>query len=263
MRLEREVVVTATPHLPPTRAGGGKQVREDKRGARERGGDEGRREEEEETTTPDKAVEGEERYIAKEKGKDKTRSGEKQKDENKSEEIGDRGSPSNNIERVSTAPLTTSTRGVIQSKSSLDHALVPRGDHMALFQHRLRHQPILHIITTATGGRELKRGNQPGARPIIPISGSRTKNKTKSLHKLLATQPTKFSQSSPIREIMRGAHPSTGGVGVERREREFRWSEVFPVLSRKCDRSATAGCQSRERDGSKTEDAEFKLPKIL
>ena len=174
------------------------------------------------------------------------------------------------IQGASTAHFTTreGSRGGKQSKRSLNSLVSRADDNMAMFRARLRHQPVLHIITT-TGGRELRRGNQPGGRPFLPSYGYGAMSKANNLQRLLAAQPAHFSQSAPVREIMRGAYPTARGVGVERKERDFRWTEVFPVMMRrKRIESRGPASDSGPRAGdihhcSKDGDTEYKLPKIL
>ena len=164
------------------------------------------------------------------------------------------------IQRVSTAHLT-SREGEFSSKRSLN-SLVSRANDMAMFQDRLRQQPILHTITTTAADRALRRGNRPGARPLPPISGRGGRREGRDLWKMLATQPTQFSQSHPIREVMRGAYPITR-VGGDEKDKDFRWTEVFPVLKKRVDSKGSATGDGQRGDCSKDEDTNgFKLPKI-
>ena len=253
--------VDVTAHLPP-RAGEQGTTGEDARGREKRDGNRA-------------AIRGDEtksRVWRKEENKPR----ERERDENKKVEIAkesenreeDCGS-SYHIREASTAHFTTreGARGGKQSKRSLN-SLVSRADDMAMFQARLRHQPVLHIITT-TGGRELRRSNQPRGRLFLPSYGYGAMSKANNLQRLLAAQPAHFSQSAPVREIMRGAYPTARGVGVERREKDFRWTEVFPVMMRRkriesrgpaSDSGPSAGdIHHCSKDG----DTEYKLPKIL
>lgn len=169
------------------------------------------------------------------------------------------------IQRVSTAHLTgregESNNINRQSKRSLN-SLVSRANDIAMFQARLRQQPILHIITTTAAGRALKRGNQPGARPLPPISGRGGRREARDLWRLLATQPTQFSQSHPVREVMRGSYPITR-VGADEKDKDFKWTEVLPVLKKRVDSKGSATGDGQRGDCSKDEDTkDFKLPKI-
>ena len=252
------MAVDVTTHFPPIP---GKQgaTGEDARGGKKRDGNRA-------TLREDKT-----KSIVGTKVENKPR--ERKRDENKKVEVTKESKNSKedcgSSHGVSTAHLTTreGARGGKQSKRSLNR-LVSRADDMAMFQARLRHQPVLHIITT-TGGRQLRRGNQPGGRPFLPSYGHRAESKSNNLQRLLAAQPAYFSQSAPVREIMRGAYPTARGVGVERKERDFRWTEVFPaMMRRKQIESRGSASDSGPRTGdthhcSKDGDAKCKLPKIL
>ena len=193
----------------------------------------------------------------------------KMENKNKPKENGgeDWGRPSH-IQRVSTAHLTSregefssNSSSKRQSKRSIN-SLVSRANDMAMFQDRLRQQPILHTITTTAADRALRRGNQPGARPLPPISGRGGRREARNLWRLLARQPTQFSQSHPVREVMRGAYPITR-VGADEKDNDFRWTEVFPVLKKRVDSKGSATGDGQRGDCGKDEDTKgFKLPKI-
>lgn len=103
---------------------------------------------------------------------------------------------------------------------------------LAIFQARLQCQPTCNlpsITTTST-----RQSNQ--TRDSLPIlTGKKGNNEVKRLWRQLATQPTVFSQTIPAREIIVKAYatrphrPAGAAVRVEMR-REFKWTEVFPVL---------------------------------
>ena len=135
---------------------------------------------------------------------------------------------------------------------SLKKQLPSRISHTHFIRAKLtHHQPLYPIATSRCG--EPRLTNQAGARPISPGSVL-AETRTHTLQKMLVTHPTLLSRSTPIRELMRGAYPSPGvGRGTGRKEREFKWSDVFPVVKRG---------NVRNRENRKREIVELKLPRI-
>ena len=156
------------------------------------------------------------------------------------------------IVRVST-PCNTRRRRNSRDKRerssgelSLKKQLPSRISHTHFIRAKLTHHQPLYPI--ATSGEP----NQAGATPIFPGSVS-AETRTHALQKMLVTHPTLLSRSTPIRELMRGAYPSPGGGrGTGRKEREFKWSDVFPVVKRSV----------KSRESRKREIVELKLPRI-
>ena len=155
------------------------------------------------------------------------------------------------IQRVSTASRRASSR---RRKSC---SLISRAG-TTMIRARLTHQPVLPSTNTAG---EPRRSNQTGASRLPPRGSGVGREESRNLQRLLATRPTLFSQSAPIREIMRGAYSTPAGKG-ERKERDFKWTEVFPVLRRGCvERSCC--CASKTDSGHRCREVELKLPKIV
>lgn len=107
---------------------------------------------------------------------------------------------------------------------------------LAIFHSRLQCQPTLpSIITTAS----TRPRNQTGTRQSVTIYNGKkvinSNNGVKKVQRLLATQPTVFSQTIPARDVIvrayatRSHKPAGGAVRMEK-QKEFKWTEVFPVL---------------------------------
>ena len=107
---------------------------------------------------------------------------------------------------------------------------------LAIFHARLQCQPTLPPIITTRGTRT---SNQTDTRQGVPIyngkKGINFNNDVKKVQRMLATQPTVFSQTIPARDVIVKAYatrphkPAGGAVRMET-QREYKWTEVFPVL---------------------------------
>lgn len=107
---------------------------------------------------------------------------------------------------------------------------------LAIFRARLQCQPTLPPIITTRGTRT---SNQTETRQSVPIynvkKGINSNNDVKKVQRLLATQPTVFSQTIPARDVIVKAYatrphkPAGGAVRMETK-RGYKWTEVFPVL---------------------------------
>ena len=110
---------------------------------------------------------------------------------------------------------------------------------MEIFRQRIKLQPIFISNNNKT------RETGCSLSTITSLTTESAVSEQKKLKKLLATQPTTFSQSAPIREMMLGAYVTTtrdvaadrglpdmtGGRGKTKQlNREFKWIDVFPIM---------------------------------
>lgn len=99
---------------------------------------------------------------------------------------------------------------------------------LTILKARLKCQPTLPINTT----RSSRGMDTAESRDSVPSSSGILKQ-VKKLQKLLALQPTSFSQTTHARDMMVRAYSTAGReAGSVRIERQgnFKWTEVFPVL---------------------------------
>lgn len=106
-------------------------------------------------------------------------------------------------------------------------------EDLAIFHTRLQCQPTLPSVITT---RDTRQSNQTETRHSVPIyDGKKGITDVHKIQRLLAAQPNVFSQTIPAREVIvrayatRSHKPAGGAVRMET-QREFKWTDVFPVV---------------------------------